>query len=82
MSLELDCPVVIQAVRSKTPMRSHFGVIVEDCRRLLSQSNNINLYFIKRSANMVARNLARVACFYSDRGSNRDSLLWKFNFVL
>lgn len=28
VSLESDCLVVIQAVRSKTPMRSHFGMIV------------------------------------------------------
>lgn len=74
VSLESDCLVVIQAVRSKTPIRSHFGVIVEECRRLLSQSNNIALFFIKRSANMVAHIVATVACFYPDRNFDRDSL--------
>ncbi|XP_074346427.1 uncharacterized protein LOC141685211 [Apium graveolens] len=52
--LESDCLVVVQAFRSLTPMRSHFGLIIEECLRLLSQSNKVYLHFIKRSANMVS----------------------------
>lgn len=35
--LESDCLVAIQAIRSNTPMRSQFGVIVEGCRRPIRQ---------------------------------------------
>ena len=32
VTLESDCLVVVQAIRSKTQMRSRFGVLVEECR--------------------------------------------------
>lgn len=72
--LESDCLVVIQAIRSLTPMRSHFGLIIEECRRLLSQSNKVYLHFIKRSANMVAHQLARESCFYPGRSFDWNSI--------
>lgn len=34
--LESDCLVVVQAICSKTPI-FHFGLIIEECRRLLTQ---------------------------------------------
>ncbi|XP_017245371.1 uncharacterized protein LOC108217030 [Daucus carota subsp. sativus] len=45
--LESDCLVVIQAIRSKAPMRSPFGVLIEHCRQSICHMNNIELYFIK-----------------------------------
>ncbi|KAL8098057.1 hypothetical protein AgCh_030989 [Apium graveolens] len=63
--LESDC-LLVQLIRSATPMRSRFGQVIEDCRRLRSHFNNFELYFIKRSANMSAHELAQVSHIYPD----------------
>lgn len=70
--IESDCLVAVQAIRSKTPMRSPFGVIVEECRRHIFELNNIQLYFIKRYANMAAHELARVSYTYLDHSFDRS----------
>lgn len=64
--LESDCLLVVQLIRSATPMKSRFGQVIEDCRRLRSGFNNFELYFIKRSANMSAHELAQVSHIYPD----------------
>ncbi|KAL8098499.1 hypothetical protein AgCh_031317 [Apium graveolens] len=65
--IESDCLVVVQLIRSATPMRSRIGQIIEECRRSLQELNNVKLYFVKRSANMSAHELAHVAHIYPDR---------------
>lgn len=72
--IESDCLVVIQAIRSKALMRSSFGGIIMECRKHFIQSNNLELYFVKRSANMAAHTLARASHIYSDRSFNRGSV--------
>ncbi|XP_063945892.1 uncharacterized protein LOC135151390 [Daucus carota subsp. sativus] len=69
-----DCLVVVQAIRSKTPMRSQFGKVIEDCRSYIRRLNKISLYHVKRSANMVAHQLARESYNYPDRTFDRDSI--------
>ncbi|XP_074369771.1 uncharacterized protein LOC141711268 [Apium graveolens] len=59
VTLESDCLVVVQAIRSVTPMRSHFGVIISECRSFMQRLNNVQLLFVKRFANMVAHQLAK-----------------------
>lgn len=46
--VESDCLVIVQAIRSEADMRSSLGAVVKDCRRLISNSNKVSLYFIKR----------------------------------
>ncbi|XP_074356469.1 uncharacterized protein LOC141696188 [Apium graveolens] len=65
--LESDCLVVLQLIRSATPLRSRLGMVVKECRKLVNELNNVRLYFIKRSANIVAHELARVSYVYPDR---------------
>lgn len=65
--IESDCLVVVQMIRSKAPLRSRVGKIVDECREMISSGNNVKLYFIKRSANMSAHELARVSHMYPDR---------------
>ena len=55
-------------------MRSQFGVIVEECRQHLQNQNKIDLYFIRRSANMVAHSFARAAYKYPGRVFDRRSV--------
>lgn len=57
--LESDCLVAVQAIRSNVTMTSPFGVVVEDCRKLIRNSNKVNLSFVRRSANMAAHFLAK-----------------------
>lgn len=66
VTIESDCLVVIQLMRSDAPMRSRLGRVIEDCREIV-RYNNVRLSFIKRSANMPAHELARVSHMYPDR---------------
>lgn len=50
--LESDSLVVIQAIRSKVPMVSLVGRIIEECRSLIQELNTLSLFFVKRSANI------------------------------
>ncbi|KAL8146376.1 hypothetical protein AgCh_004207 [Apium graveolens] len=74
ITVESDCLVVIQAIRSNTPMRSYFGVIIEECRSLLKRFHKVSLFFVKRSANMVAHQLARESYNYPGCSFDRRSV--------
>lgn len=65
---------MVQAVRSKGPMRSYFGLIIEECRRLLQWLNKITLFFVKQYANMVDHQVARESYFLSGRIIDRSSV--------
>ncbi|XP_074358052.1 uncharacterized protein LOC141697532 [Apium graveolens] len=64
--LEMDCIRVVQAMRSVTVFASTFGLIIEDCKKLVHEIANAEYYFVKRSSNRVAYCLARQSCFISD----------------
>lgn len=55
-------------------MASPFGRIVEDCREMIRKYNTIEVFFVKRSANIVAHELARVAYSFPDRVFDRSSV--------
>lgn len=74
VELESDCLVVVQIIRSKVVMRSPFGMVIEDCRRLTQNLNKVALYFIRRSANMVVHHFARATYTYPDRVFDRSSV--------
>lgn len=74
MVLESDSLVTVQAIRSNVHMCSPFGLVVEECRQFFQGSNNIHLYFIRRSANEVAHSLARASHLYPDRSFDRSSV--------
>ncbi|KAL8145631.1 hypothetical protein AgCh_003685 [Apium graveolens] len=83
VELESDSLVTVQAVRSSLAMRSPFGRIVEECRSSLSQLSNVALFFIRRSANMVAHQLAKTSYLYSDRSFDRRSVpIDVMNYIL
>lgn len=65
--VEMDSLVVVHAVRSSIVMKSVFGLLIEDCKRLLAELPNVCLHFVKRSANRVAHLLARISRIYADR---------------
>ncbi|KAL8104816.1 hypothetical protein AgCh_028840 [Apium graveolens] len=65
--VESDFRVVIQSIRSSVRMRLVFGRVIEECREMIKELNNIELYFIKRSANRSAHELASMSHMYPDR---------------
>ncbi|KAL8088671.1 hypothetical protein AgCh_038446 [Apium graveolens] len=75
ITVESDCLLAVQSIRSKTPMLSPFGRMVKECRRLLPEQNTVSLSFIKRSANIVAHELARASYFFPDREFDRRSVV-------
>lgn len=50
--VESDCLVAVQAFRSKVAIVSPFGRIIAKCRQLAQEINTVNLFFVRRSANM------------------------------
>ncbi|XP_074352658.1 uncharacterized protein LOC141691804 [Apium graveolens] len=74
VTVETDCLVAVQLIRSAVPMRSRMGKIIQDCREIIREVNNIKLYFIKRSANMAAHELALVSHMYPDCNFNWTSV--------
>uniref|UniRef100_A0A803QF42 RNase H type-1 domain-containing protein n=1 Tax=Cannabis sativa TaxID=3483 RepID=A0A803QF42_CANSA len=66
MIIETDSLIVVQALNSSVHMTSHFGLLVEDCRLILSTLKNILISFVYRYANRAAHNcLARGSCYLS-----------------
>ncbi|XP_074327050.1 uncharacterized protein LOC141664988 [Apium graveolens] len=47
VTIESDCLAVVLMVRSSAPMRSRVGQVVEECRNLVRDVNNVKLYFVK-----------------------------------
>ncbi|KAM6582269.1 hypothetical protein CsatB_009271 [Cannabis sativa] len=66
VEVETDSLVTVQAINGLVQMPSQFGLIVQDCRLLLSELQNVFISFVKRSANRAAHCLARQSCFMSD----------------
>uniref|UniRef100_A0A803PGU3 RNase H type-1 domain-containing protein n=1 Tax=Cannabis sativa TaxID=3483 RepID=A0A803PGU3_CANSA len=64
--VEIDCLLVIQALRSSTSLTSYFGCVIQECKAMLANLSNVYFYFVKRSANRVAHEFARASLFYPD----------------
>ncbi|XP_060957652.1 uncharacterized protein LOC133029176 [Cannabis sativa] len=63
--VETDSLVTVQAIRSSQIMGSTFGLIIQDCRSALLSLPNVNLCFVKRSANRAAHYVARQSRFHA-----------------
>ncbi|KAM6546971.1 hypothetical protein CsatB_027707 [Cannabis sativa] len=74
VDIESDCLTVIQALRSPIEMISMFGQIVKASKDMLKVSNNVFIYFVRRSANMVAHNFARASILYPDCSFSLESV--------
>ena len=61
--VESDCMKVVQALHISVELSSLFGLVVLDCRQLLQDIVNVEVCFIRRSANRVAHCLARQILF-------------------
>ncbi|KAM6569078.1 hypothetical protein CsatB_017063 [Cannabis sativa] len=65
--LETDSLVCVEAVQSQITLSSSFGLLVHNVRTLLLSLNNVELCFVKHSANKLAHVLARDSCFSTGR---------------
>ncbi|XP_074352682.1 uncharacterized protein LOC141691828 [Apium graveolens] len=80
--IETYCLVAAQAIRSKVEMHSPFGVIVRECRQVLSRLNKVVLLFVRWSANMAAHVVAKMSYFLPDRCFNRGDVPVELQNVL
>uniref|UniRef100_A0A803NW84 RNase H type-1 domain-containing protein n=1 Tax=Cannabis sativa TaxID=3483 RepID=A0A803NW84_CANSA len=67
VEIETDSLVVVQAINGSGQMPSQFGLLVQDCRLLLSELHKVFLSFVKRYANRAAHCIARQSYFTPDR---------------
>lgn len=60
--MEIDCLIMVQAIRRSTTLLSCLGRIVEDYKKLLSDQKDRNVFFVfvKQSANHVSHYLAEI----------------------
>ncbi|XP_060968285.1 uncharacterized protein LOC133035872 [Cannabis sativa] len=72
VEIETNSMVTVQAIFSNQHMTFAFGLIVNDCKSLLSFLNNVNVRFIRRSANRVTHFVARRSRFFSDCSIHRN----------
>lgn len=72
--VETDCLTAVQAIRSKAPLLSPFGHVIQSCRNMLEDLNTVSLFFVKRSANMAAHELARLSYSFPDRVFDRINI--------
>ncbi|KAM6583925.1 hypothetical protein CsatB_010927 [Cannabis sativa] len=64
--VETDCLLVVQALRNSTTLSSQFGCVIQDCKAMLANLNDVYFCFVKRSANRVANEFARASLLYPD----------------
>ncbi|KAM6586972.1 hypothetical protein CsatA_009577 [Cannabis sativa] len=57
--VETESLVCAEAIRNAEVFVSSFGLVVEDCKKILDSLINVSLLFVKRSANCVAHFVAR-----------------------
>ncbi|XP_074346940.1 uncharacterized protein LOC141685753 [Apium graveolens] len=76
-----DCLAVVQAMRSNVILNSPFGQVIRECRMIL-RDLNIELFFVKRSANMAAHYLARESCSFPGQVFDRGSVPIELNSIL
>lgn len=62
VTIEADCPTVVQANCSKLSMESPFGVVIAECKSIILELNDISLNVIRRSVNMTTHFLAKELC--------------------
>ncbi|KAM6573571.1 hypothetical protein CsatA_017651 [Cannabis sativa] len=81
--IETDSLMIVQAINSSVHMPSYFGLLVEDCRLILSSLKNVFISFVYRSANKAAHSLARASCSLSGCLFNeRSAPLFLKNIVM
>uniref|UniRef100_A0A803QSA0 RNase H type-1 domain-containing protein n=1 Tax=Cannabis sativa TaxID=3483 RepID=A0A803QSA0_CANSA len=65
VEMETDNMLTVQAIRASHRVSSVFGLVVNDCKLLLSNLPYVSLHFIRRSANRIAHYVARHSRFLS-----------------
>lgn len=68
VTIETDCLLVVQALRSSDLMLSYFGRIIKECKLIIEnlKDRHVSVVFVKRSANRVADFLAKATHSIAD----------------
>lgn len=62
---EMDAKTVADSVKSCTEDLTDFGIIIKQCRDILSVEPNYVVEFVRRQANVVAHAFAKAATSYA-----------------
>uniref|UniRef100_A0A803NW35 RNase H type-1 domain-containing protein n=1 Tax=Cannabis sativa TaxID=3483 RepID=A0A803NW35_CANSA len=82
VTIESDSMLVVQAIHSTQLMTFVFGLVVNDCRTLLSSLSDIQLRFVRPSANRAAHYVARHARSLTGRSILGLSILRDLQIIL
>jgi ribonuclease HI len=63
--IETDCIQVVHGIEGTNKNNMEFGVIIENCKRLLSSFNNCKVSYVRRQANRIGHELAQAARLYA-----------------
>lgn len=69
--VEYDCEFVVNAINEMSRINSGFGLIVDDCKVILSTLTNVRVELIYRPANRTAHVPA------GEGGSNSGPYVWR-----
>jgi ribonuclease HI len=59
--IEMDAKTVVDAVRSRSHIRSDWGNIVKACVKKMKERNNVEISWVRRMGNTAAHELAKWA---------------------
>ncbi|XP_045791640.1 uncharacterized protein LOC123886358 [Trifolium pratense] len=78
--IEMDSQLLVNAVKGKTLIRKNWGCVVRRCIKLLEDNPNIDIRWVKRSANRVAHDMANWAEIEPNRewGNDVPLCIWPF----
>ena len=65
VQIELDAKEIVNAFNIRKEDVSELGIILLDCYQLCNERHDILVSFVKRTTNVVAHQLARVAHFHA-----------------
>ena len=61
VKLLLDSALSVEAIRNDFTDDSYFGLIISDCKVLLSSFDSVSIEFVHRASNILAHKIARSA---------------------
>uniref|UniRef100_A0A803PRL2 RNase H type-1 domain-containing protein n=1 Tax=Cannabis sativa TaxID=3483 RepID=A0A803PRL2_CANSA len=80
--VEIDSLVCAEAIRNAEVFVSSFGLVVEDCKKILDSLINVSLLFVKRSANCAAHFVARHSISLAERMFSINSVPMELMSIL
>ncbi|XP_074369751.1 uncharacterized protein LOC141711245 [Apium graveolens] len=82
VAVECDALNVVSAVQKGTVYFSEVGSILDSCRHILRQRSDLKIQHVRRQANSVAHNIAKLPCLLGTVNSFTSPPSGVLEFVL